>query len=114
MKMFFPPLGDYEMNNHVVVFERNRRIAWEPAPGRGHPSAPPVPTGERPGHRWGFELIPDGATGTIVREVYDCSDAPKELQRAVDGGRQWIDGMTETLARLDELAVKAPVDAGAG
>src|SRR5262245_12963917 len=31
MKMFYERLGDYEMNNHVVEFELDRRIGWEPA-----------------------------------------------------------------------------------
>src|ERR1700758_5711564 len=39
MKMFFPHIGDYEMNNHVVEYEQDRRIGWEPAAGRGHPGA---------------------------------------------------------------------------
>ena len=26
-----------DRDNHVVEFELNRRIGWEPAPGRGHP-----------------------------------------------------------------------------
>ena len=37
MKMYYPELGDYEMNNHVVAYELNRRIGWEPESGRGHP-----------------------------------------------------------------------------
>jgi uncharacterized protein YndB with AHSA1/START domain len=40
MKMHFPHLGDYEMNNHVVEYEQDRRIGWEPEAGRGHPNAP--------------------------------------------------------------------------
>jgi uncharacterized protein YndB with AHSA1/START domain len=114
MKMHFAALGDYEMINYVVEFEENRRIAWEPGPGRGHPAAEAVPTGNRPGHRWSFELTPDGDDATIVKESYDCSDAPEELQSAVDGGRRWLDGMTETLARLDELVATAAMGKESG
>jgi hypothetical protein len=39
MRMYFSELGDYEMNNHVVEYELDRRIGWEPEPGRGHPDA---------------------------------------------------------------------------
>lgn len=39
MKMYYSELGDYEMNNRVVEYELNRRIGWEPEPGRGHPDA---------------------------------------------------------------------------
>ena len=41
MKMYFPHLGDYEMNNHVVEYEPDRLIGWEPEAGRGHPDAAP-------------------------------------------------------------------------
>jgi hypothetical protein len=37
MKMYYSELGDYEMNNHVVEYDLNRRIGWEPESGRGHP-----------------------------------------------------------------------------
>jgi hypothetical protein len=106
MKMHHPELGDYEMNNHVVVFEANRRIGWEPTPGHGHPAEDEWQSA-RPGYRWGFELTPDGADGTIVREYFDSTNASEELRTAVDGGKVWIDGMTKSLAQLDERAVKA-------
>ena len=35
MKMYFPHLGDYEMNNHVVEYEPDRLIGWEPEAGPG-------------------------------------------------------------------------------
>ena len=37
MKMYYSGIGDYEMNNHVVEYEPDRRIGWEPEAGRGHP-----------------------------------------------------------------------------
>jgi hypothetical protein len=39
MKMYYSELGDYEMNNHVVDYEADRRIGWEPEAGRGHRDA---------------------------------------------------------------------------
>jgi uncharacterized protein YndB with AHSA1/START domain len=98
MAMHFSALGDYEMDNHVVEFELDRRIAWEPAPGRGHPEAA---SGRRWGHRWRFELTPDGPGATIVTETYDFTNAP-DAQRTTDSGRVWLDTMAATLARLDE------------
>jgi hypothetical protein len=105
MKMYFSALGDYEMNNHVVDFEPNRRIGWEPAAGRGHPEA--QPSGDaRWGHRWTFDLVPDGPDATVVTEIYDCSRAPAAARASVDNGRTWIDSMAATLERLEGL-VKA-------
>src|SRR5262245_2618242 len=54
MKMYFSRLGDYEMDNHVVDYERDRRIGWEPVAGRGHPDAGTPDA--RWGHRWIFDL----------------------------------------------------------
>jgi ADP-ribose pyrophosphatase YjhB (NUDIX family) len=100
MRMYFPALGHYEMDNHVVEFETDRRIGWEPAAGRGHPGQNEA----RWGHRWSYDLRPDGPDATIVTEIYDCSRAPLDAQASVDGGRAWMDAMTATLARLDELS----------
>jgi len=59
MKMYHPRHGDYEMNNHVVEYELNRRIGWEPEAGRGHPDTAPGNTTEaRWGHRWTYQLTP--------------------------------------------------------
>jgi hypothetical protein len=59
MKMYFPALGDYEMNSHVGEYELDRRIGWEPEAGRGHPGAAAGQDGSRWGHRWSYELVPD-------------------------------------------------------
>lgn len=107
MKMYFPHLGDYEMNNHVVEYEPDRRIGWEPAAGRGHPSA--ARDGEDParwGQRWSYQLTPDGPGATIVTEIYDCSSAPAEERAGMDNGRVWIESMTQTLERLDALCTR--------
>jgi hypothetical protein len=101
MKMYYVELGDYEMNNHVVEFELNRRIGWEPEAGRGHPATAPGNTeATRLGHRWSFELRPDGPCATVVTEIYDCSSAPADFRAGMQGGRIWLTGMTETLDRL--------------
>jgi len=101
MSMYYSELGDYEMNNHVVEYEPDRRIGWEPQAGHGHPdeSAPDA----RWGHRWSFELLPDGPDATVVTHRYDCSRIPEDERVSMDGGRIWVDAMTRTLQRLDEL-----------
>ena len=106
MKMHFPAHGDYQMNNHVVEFEQDRLIGWEPESGEGHPDTEPgAPEGTeaRWGHRWSYRLIPDGPDATIVTESYDCSKAPEEERIGMEDGRVWVTAMAETLARLDEL-----------
>ena len=108
MKMYFAHLGDYEMNNHVVEYEPDRRIGWEPAAGRGHPSfVPGSPDPDRWGQRWSYELTPDGPDATVVTEIYDCSRAPAQERAGMDNGRVWIDSMARTLERLDALLTGA-------
>jgi uncharacterized protein YndB with AHSA1/START domain len=108
MKMYFPHLGDYEMNNHVVEYEPDRRIGWEPAAGRGHPNADPDGAdASRWGQRWSYQLTPDGPGATIVTEIYDCSRAPADERAGMDNGRVWIESMTETLKRLDALCTRS-------
>ena len=107
MRMYFVALGDYEMNNHVVEFERDRRIGWEPESGNGHREA-----GGRWGHRWSYELTPDGPDATVVTETYDCSRAPADERAGMRDGKVWLEAMAETLERLDALC--ASVTGGRG
>lgn len=98
MKMYYSRHGDYEMINHVVEYEPNRLIAWEPERnGVGH---------VRWGHRWTFELLPDGADATIVTEIYDCSRAPEQERLNMENGKVWLDSMVRTLERLDDLCTR--------
>jgi hypothetical protein len=107
MKMYFSHLGDYEMNNHVVEFEPDRRIGWEPEAGRGHPStAPGSANPVRTGQRWSYQLTPDGPGATIVTEIYDCSQVSAEKRAQWDNGNIWRKSMTETLQLLDTLCTR--------
>lgn len=102
MRMHNERYGDYEMRNHVVAYAPDRRIGWEPRPGRGHPDA--LAPGAEWGHRWIFELVPDGPGATVVTEIFDGSRMPEEKRAEVDSGRDWWQTqMTGTLARLADL-----------
>lgn len=107
MKMYFEPLGDYVMINRVVEYVIDRRIGWEPAPGDGASAQNgDFAVGVAPGHRWSFDLNPDGEAATVVTEIYDCCAAPQALRRALRNGQTWIEAMTTTLARLDALCTE--------
>lgn len=99
MKMYFEPLGgDYSMNNHVVEFEPDRRIAWEPENGAGHPEVDSPQA--RWGHRWQFDVEPDGPDASVVTETWDGTGIPAA---EAEDGRQWLPSMTRTLERLDNV-----------
>jgi hypothetical protein len=104
MKMYNEQMGDYEMDNHVVEFEVDRRIGWAPV---AHGQAPEDDSPLRNGSRWIFSLSPDGPDATVVTETYDCSGSPESLRQAVDNGSVWVPAMTKTLERLDEVASTA-------
>jgi len=107
MKMYFAHLGDYEMNNHVVEYEQDRRIGWEPEAGSGHPAAAAESSdSSRWGHRWSYQLTPDGQDATVVTEIYDCSQVPEDERAVMDNGNIWAESMAKTLERLDALCVE--------
>ena len=98
---------DYLMINHVVEFERDKRIFWEPAPGDPSRAVDddPAKVGIPAGYRWGYILAPAGDAATVVTEVFDCGPLPESLLR--DGGA-WINGASSVIesmnASLEKLA----------
>ena len=55
-----------------------------------------------------FELTPDGPDATIVTEIFDCSRVPEDERVDIDNGNIWVESMTRTLERLDELCTSQP------
>jgi hypothetical protein len=104
MKMYMDEVGDYVMVNYVVEYELNRRIGWEPAPGDAAASEDGLyPIGVPSGQRWSYELVPDGGDATMVTEIFDCANASEDLRVAIQNGEVWIDSMTATLVKLDQI-----------
>ncbi|MCD2193923.1 SRPBCC family protein [Actinomycetospora endophytica] len=62
MDMHNEALGDYTVDNHVVVYESDVALGWAPGPV-GEPPA---------GHTWTYRLAPDGDS-TVVTLTYDWS-----------------------------------------
>ena len=83
----------YTMNNEVIEFEPDRRIAWQP-----------ITLGGLVGGRiWRYELIPT-EDGTLVRETWDVSrDRQRLMLKMGSMARQAEDGMRATLARIAAL-----------
>jgi uncharacterized protein YndB with AHSA1/START domain len=102
MSMHNDEMGDYEMTNHVVEYQPNRRIGWEPVLTAASREQDQADLHDRAGHRWIFELTPVGPDATVVTEIYDCTQAPEWLRTVVKGGQRWRASMTTTLDKLDQ------------
>lgn len=55
--------GDYQTENHVVGYDKNRLLAWKTAPAGTEP----------PGWEWVWELTARGGDSTEVALTYDWS-----------------------------------------
>lgn len=83
----------YTMNNEVIEFEPDRRIAWQPTTFGGLVG----------GRIWRYELTPTD-DGTLVRETWDVSrDRQRMMLKMGAMPRQAEDGMRATLARIAAL-----------
>ncbi len=107
MAMHNDEMGDYEMTNHVVAYEEDRKIAWEPVMSAAAREEDVGEVGIPAHHRWGYTLVPEGADLTVVTETFDCTESPEWLQHAVRGGRRWVDAMAATLEKLAAVAAPA-------
>ncbi|WP_298889293.1 SRPBCC family protein [uncultured Serinicoccus sp.] len=55
--------GDYQTDNHVTGYDKDKLVAWQTAPADTDP----------PGWEWVWELTPQGPDHTEVRLTYDWS-----------------------------------------
>jgi uncharacterized protein YndB with AHSA1/START domain len=88
MNMFNDEMGDYVMENHVVEFEQNRRIVWEPVMCSTDNPELQADIGVSALQQWGWQLEPLDASHTRVTEFFDCSHpigCDKRSKRARDG-----------------------------
>jgi hypothetical protein len=104
---------DYLMINYVVTYERDRCIAWEPAPGdldtaQGDPDKIGVPAG----YRWGYVLTPANERATDVTEIFDCGSLDNrwiidnEDGKWINGATSLVESMAASLERLEQLSTQ--------
>jgi uncharacterized protein YndB with AHSA1/START domain len=106
MKMSNEQFGDYEMTSHVVEYEPDRLIAWEPVMSDAAREEVKANVGFRTEHRWTYELTSAADGSTLVTETYDCSRAPAWMRAATSGGELWSPAMTESLGKLEQMATE--------
>jgi hypothetical protein len=103
IKMVHWDLGNYVMANHVVEFEQDRLIVWEPV----------VYSYERPeyqssvGHpalrQWGWKLEPLSDDRTQVTEFFEGSRLPEDLRKFIQDGEFWRSAMVTSLENLERI-----------
>lgn len=89
----------YSMNNTVVEFEEDRRIAWQ--------TKGPGPFGFIGGRIWRYELEP-AEGGTTVRESWDISQEGSLSRAATRRMAKMTEAnMTKTLERIEQVVTSA-------
>ena len=104
MNMHNDEFGDYDMVNHVVELEVNRRITWAPTRGSHHPEgSSELPSDGPPEITWRYDLESLAPSTTLVTETYDCTYAPGDLRRVLRNGERWRERMVKSLEKLEEV-----------
>ena len=102
--------GNYVMANHVVAFEQDRHIAWEPIVySYENPEYQDAVGG--PGLReWGWQLEPLSDGATRVTEYFEGSRLPEGLRKFIEDGEFWRPAMVTSLENLERMATMSPED----
>jgi hypothetical protein len=99
--------GNYITENHVVEFEQDRRIAWEPVAQKSESSKFDSNGGTRESRWWGWQLEPLNEEKTRVTEFFEGRHLSEELRRYIKDGEFWRPAMVTSLKNLEELATSA-------
>jgi hypothetical protein len=101
MRMHNDEMGEYTIDNHVVEFDRNRRIVWEPVLGSASREEDKAYIGRSLHHQWGYELEAEGQGATLVTEFFDCSRSPGDFQETLQGGAIWEATIADSLQKIE-------------
>jgi uncharacterized protein YndB with AHSA1/START domain len=102
MRMHNDDMGEYTIDNHVVEFDLNRRISWEPVLSAASREEDKPDIGHSLHHRWGYELEAVEPGATLVTEFFDCSRSPEGFQAVLKGGSVWTEAITSSLEKLEQ------------
>jgi hypothetical protein len=100
-------LGDYIMENHVVEFEQDHRIGWDPvAQVNKDERWDRMPTRREP-REWGWELEPLSDGQTRVTAFFEGSQLSEGLRTFIEDGEFWRPAMVSSLNNLERLATQS-------
>jgi hypothetical protein len=109
MRMHNDVMGDYSIDNHVVEFDEEKRIAWEPVLSVASRKEDEQYVGQSMRHRWGYELEAVEPDSTLVTEFLDCSDSPEDFQEGMQEDLQgWVPAAMAASLEKIALQVRSP------
>jgi len=99
-------LGNYVMANHVVAFEKDRLIAWEPIVDSWENSKYQSTVGQPGLRHWGWQLEPLSENSTRVTAFFEGSRLPEDLRKFIEDGEFWRPAMATSLENLEGIVTK--------
>jgi hypothetical protein len=100
-------LGPYVMANHVVAFEQDRLIAWEPVVDSWKDSKYQSTVGQPGLRHWGWQLEPLSDDRTRVTAFFEGSRLPEELRTFIEDGEFWRPAMATSLDNLENIVAQS-------
>jgi uncharacterized protein YndB with AHSA1/START domain len=107
MSMTHWDLGDYVMENHVVEFERDRRVGWEPVAQVNKDARWERMPSNREPREWGWQLEPLSEESTRVTAFFEGSQLSAGLRNFLEDGEFWRPAMVTSLENLERLATQS-------
>jgi hypothetical protein len=107
MTMVHWDVGNYVVQNHVVEFEQDRRIAWDPLVDSIEKAEYEPDASGSPQQRWGWQLEPLSDGNTRVTEFFDCTRCTEDLRNYIKDGEFWRLAMKTSLMNLERLATES-------
>lgn len=84
--------GDYQTDNHVTGYDKDKLLAWQTAPVDADP----------PGWQWVWQLAPQGPDSTDVTLTYDWSNVGDDFGKRVPFPFISETQLEDSLAKLSE------------
>jgi hypothetical protein len=113
MAMTHWDLGDYVMENHVVEFDQDRRIGWEPVAQVNHDERWERMPSNREPREWGWQLESLSDERTRVTAFFEGGRLSQGLRTFIEDGELWRPAMVASLENLDRLATQSDEGMGA-
>ena len=99
-------LGGYVMANHVVAFEQDRLIAWEPVVFSYENPEYELAVGQPGLRHWGWQLEPLSDDRTRVTAFFEGRRLPESLRKFIKDGEFWRSAMATSMDNLEHIVAQ--------